>query len=136
MTRDRFLILFLRLVGTVAGLAVFCVAMPYAWMDATHRFLGMGALPDAPIVGYLARSTSAFYAMLGGLFWVMSCDLSRYRPLLRYVGLAIMLLGVALTVIDHLEGLPLFWQAGEGPFDAAIGAVILFLARSVKEKHP
>jgi hypothetical protein len=28
-----------------------------------------------PVVGSLARSTSAFYAMLGGLFWIISFDL-------------------------------------------------------------
>ena len=46
-------------------------------MVAMHADLGLGRLPDAPIVGYLARSTSAFYAIEGGLFWVVSIDLVR-----------------------------------------------------------
>ena len=33
--------------------------VPYSWMDAIHQGLGMGKLPDAPIVGYLVRSGHA-----------------------------------------------------------------------------
>ena len=127
MKREQFLRLFLRVIGAVAGLAAFCAVMPYAWMNATHQYLGMGILPDRPIVGYLARSTSAFYALFGGLFWVLSCDLLRYRLLLRYLGIATMALGVLLFGIDRVEGLPLFWRAAEGPLDVACGAVILWL---------
>jgi hypothetical protein len=54
--------------------AAFFVAAPYSWMNAIHQWLGLGVLPDAPVAGYLARSTSAFYAMLGGLLWVLLFD--------------------------------------------------------------
>ena len=71
MTRSgRALQLFLRAIGSVALLAIFAVFMPYSWMKAVHGWLGMGTLPNDPIVGYLARSTSIFYALLGGLFAV------------------------------------------------------------------
>jgi hypothetical protein len=133
MDRERILQLLLRATGSVAALAACCVAMPTAWMNATHQALGLGVLPDAPIVGYLARSTSAFYALLGGLLWALSLDLQRYRPLVCLVGKGIVLLGIALTVVDRAEGLPLYWQLGEGPMDAIIGAVLWFLARSEKE---
>ena len=36
-------------------------------MAACHEAMGLGPFPDAPIVEYLARSVSAYYAMLGGL---------------------------------------------------------------------
>lgn len=55
--QDRFLRLFLWIVGTASLLAVAAVVMPYAWMNAIHQWLGMGRLPSDPIVGYLARST-------------------------------------------------------------------------------
>jgi hypothetical protein len=126
---DRFLRLLLRVIGTAALLAVFAVVMPHAWMDAIHRGLGMGELPDEPIVGYLARSTSAFYALLGGLFWVVSFDLHRHRMVLRYIAAAIVLFGAALFVVDLLEGLPLWWSFCEGPFNAAFGIYILASSR-------
>ena len=60
---------FLRVLGTSSLTAVLFVFAPHSWMDGIHQWLGLGKLPESPVVGYLARSTSAFYAMLGGLFW-------------------------------------------------------------------
>jgi len=98
-------------------------------MDAIHAWLGMGALPNAPVVMYLARSTSALYAILGGLMWTLSLDVHRFRPVLSYLGAVLSLLGLFLIVFDWVEGMPLFWQLGEGPIDLGIGLVILLLSR-------
>ena len=132
MTRNRFLILFLRLVGTVAGLAAFCAVMPLHSMDAIHRRLGMGALPGQPIVEYLARSTSAFYALLGALLWTLSFDLTRYRPLVRGLGFAIIALGGLLLWTDMTAGMPKFWQAAEGPLNVLLGVIILWAERTAR----
>jgi hypothetical protein len=118
---------FLRLIGTASLLAILFVPAPYACMNSIHRLLGMGVLPDAPVVGYLARSTSAFYALLGGLLWLVSFDLARYRPILWYLGAVFILFGLSLAAIDSIEGLPLFWRVGEGPIDTAFGVIILWL---------
>jgi hypothetical protein len=126
--RDRFFRLFLRVVGSVALLAIFAVVMPYSWMNAIHIRLGMGELPAKPIVGYLARSTSAFYAMFGGLLWVVSFDLSRYRPVLRYIGAVMVFFGIMLFVVDLREGMPLWWSLTEGPINTAFGLFILILS--------
>ena len=126
--QDRFLKLFLRILGTAALVAVIAVVMPYCWMNAIHQWLGMGELPPEPIVGYLARSTSAFYALLGGLLWVVSCDLHRHRLVLSYLGAAIILFGMTLFAVDLLEGLPLYWSLFEGPVNTVFGVVILALS--------
>jgi hypothetical protein len=128
--QDRFLRLLLRIVGTASLLAVAGVVMPYAWMDAIHGWLGMGPLPSDAIVGYLARSTSAFYALLGGLLWVVSFDLQRHRLGLWYLGAAIIAFG------DLLEGMPLFWSLCEGPIDMAVGIVILWLSHRACSSMP
>jgi hypothetical protein len=119
------LALFLRLVGTVALMAVIAVVMPYSWMNAAHQWLGMGPLPAQPIVGYLARSLSAFYAILGGLLWVVSFDLRRHRVVLQYIGLAVVILGITLGVVDFTEGMPRFWRFAEGPLNVVLGLIIL-----------
>ena len=119
------LALFLRLVGTVALMAVVGVVMPYSWMNAVHQWLGMGPLPAQPIVGYLARSLSAFYAILGGLLWVVSFDLRRHRVVLQYIGLAVVILGITLAVVDFTEGMPRFWRFAEGPLNVVLGLIIL-----------
>jgi hypothetical protein len=124
---ERFLQWLLRVGGTGSLFAVVAVAMPYAWMNAIHEWLGMGKLPDEPIVGYLARSTSAFYALLGGLVWVVSFDLRRHRRVLCFLGAAITILGLTLFAVDWVEGMPRFWRLSEGPLDAAFGMVVLWL---------
>jgi hypothetical protein len=89
MTRaDTALVLLLRFVGVTALFALVAVFMPVSWMAATHRWLGLGETPTAPVVEYLARSLSAFYALLGALCLVMASDLERYRPLVRFLGVA------------------------------------------------
>ena len=128
MTRDSFLTLYLRLIGTVASLAAICAVMPLRWMDTIHRAIGMGTLPDRPIVEYLARSTSAFYALMGALFWMLSFDLVRYRLLVKRLGMAIVALGILLLWTDIMAGMPWFWQAIEGPANVVLGAIILWAA--------
>jgi uncharacterized protein YjeT (DUF2065 family) len=129
MSRNSFLTLYLRLVGTVAGLAAIGAGMPLRWMDTIHRAIGMGALPDGPIVEYLARSTSAFYALLGALLWMVSFDLVRYQLLVRRLGMAIIALGILLLWTDIMAGMPWFWQAMEGPANIVLGTIILWAAR-------
>ncbi len=129
--REKLFQALLRIIGTSSLFSIFAVMMPYDWMNAVHQWLGMGTLPNDPIVGYLARSLSAFYALLGGLLWVLSFDLRRYRTVLRYLGWGTFLFGLTLLVVDSVEHLPRFWRIGEGIFDAVFGLVILWLNRQV-----
>jgi hypothetical protein len=123
---------YLRWVGTVALLAVVAVVMPYAWMDAIHQALGMGKLPSEPVVGYLARSASAFYAMFGGLFWALSFRMHQKLEVLGFVGKAMLIFGVTLLVIDWQEGMPWFWIAIEGPMTVVLSVVLLVLRAQLK----
>jgi hypothetical protein len=130
---ERLFRLLLRVVGTAALLAIPFVFVPYAGMNAIHRGLGMGRLPDAPVVGYLARSTSAFYAILGGLLWLVSFDLRRHRPVLVYLGVTTLLFGLACFAVDFLEGMPRWWALGEGSFNTLFGIALLVFSCRLKE---
>jgi len=132
--QERFLRLFLRIIGTTALFALVAVVMPYSWMNAIHKWLGLGTLPTEPIVGYLARSTSAFYALFGGLMWVVSFDLHRHRIVLCYLGVAIIIFGAALIIIDLLAAMPLWWTLCEGPPNSAFGVVIYVLAHRLDQR--
>jgi len=133
MTRqERFLKLIIRILGTGSATAAFFVVVPYTWMNAIHQWLGLGRLPDTPVVGYLARSTSAFYALLGGLLWVVSFDLHRHLLVLRYLGAAIVLFGVTLFAVDWVEGLPAYWRWWEGAIDVGYGILVLLLALRIR----
>jgi hypothetical protein len=47
MTRaDKALVFLLRFVGVPALFALVAVVMPFSWMVATHRWLGLGDMPN------------------------------------------------------------------------------------------
>ena len=133
MTRaDKALVLLLRLVGVPALFALVAVFMPSSWMAATHRWLGLGEMPTGPVVEYLARSLSAFYAVMGALCLVVAADLERYRPLVRFLGLAFALMSLVLLGVDLAAGMPWWWTASEGPGGVVFGALLFVLARRAR----
>ena len=101
---DKALVLLLRIVGVPALFALVAVFMPVSWMAATHRWLGLGEMPTGPVVEYLARSLSAFYAIMGALCLVLASDLERYRPLVRFLGVAFALMSLVLLGVDLARG--------------------------------
>src|SRR5215510_15523377 len=131
---DKALVILLRLVGVSALFAVVAVFMPSSWMAATHRWLGLGEMPTSPVVEYLARSVSAFYAIMGALCLVVAADLERYRPLVRFLGVAFALMSVALLGVDLAAGMPWWWTASEGPGGVVFGALLFVLARPADPK--
>ena len=108
------------------------ITMPLSWMSTVHRWLGLGEMPTAPIVEYLARSVSAIDALLGALCLAMASDLERYRPLVRFFGVNLALISIVFTGVDLLAGMPWWWTAIEGPLGVPLGALTYYLARPVQ----
>lgn len=132
----RTLRLLLRLGGGSMLFAVVFVVAPESWMVAIHAALDMGPLPTAPVVGYLARSTSAFYAMFGGLLLLASFDLVRHRTVLIYVGWTTTVFGAVLLGIDWFEGMPPSWTLSEGPLVVLFGLAILGFSMRLTNQQP
>jgi hypothetical protein len=126
---DQRLRILLRFVGWLTLLALPAVFMPKSWMASTHQWLGLGELPDAPIVQNLARSVSGFYALFGAVCLVLATDLERYRPLVRFLGIAVTLFGIALIGIDLSAPMPVWWTASEGLSTIVIGVGMFVFAR-------
>ena len=131
---DKALVILLRFVGVSALFALVAVFMPVSWMAATHRWLGLGEMPTGPVVEYLARSLSAFYAVMGALCLVLTTDLGRYRPLVRFLGVAFALMSLVLLGVDLAAGMPWWWSAPEGPRGVVLGALLFVLARPAYSK--
>jgi hypothetical protein len=127
--KTKTLTILLRIFGVSGILALVAVFVPVSWMAAAHRWLGLGEMPTGPLVEYLARSLSAFYAFLGALFLMASTDLERFRPLVRFLGVAVALLSGVFMGIDLVANMPWWWAAVEGPPGIAFGALVYFLAR-------
>jgi hypothetical protein len=109
-----------------AFLAVF---LPVRWMAATHGWLGLGEFPQSPLTDYLARSVAALYGFHGVLLLLLSLDVQRSLPVIRFIGVMNVLLGAMLLGIDLHAGMPAWWTLGEGPPLMAVGVAVLMLAR-------
>jgi hypothetical protein len=126
---QRVLVLVLRFLGTLDLLAVAAVFLPLEWMARIHDWLGLGVLPEQPIISYLTRSASALYALHGAMILFVSTDVPRYAPLIKFLAIAALIHGVILYLIDLIAGMPGYWIALEGPIVAATGAIVLMVQR-------
>jgi hypothetical protein len=131
-TAERWLVLLLRLVGGVCLLALVPLWMPRSWIDAGHRWLGWGIFPAAPVAEYLARSVSALSTFYGGLLVALSCDVRRYKPLIRYQAVAIMALSACGVVVGAWAGVPAWFVVGDAVACWAYCIPMLVLAGRVE----
>ncbi len=128
MSRAEFwLTWLLRLNAGLLCTAALTIALPVDWMASTHRWLGLGQFPEAPITDYMARSLSALYAAHGVLLLFISLRPRRYWPLVPVIAVLHLVLGAVLTVIDLQAPMPWYWTAAEGPSITVYGAVIFWL---------
>ena len=131
----QLLIVLLRLGALMTGLAFLTVPLPVESMVSTHRWLGLGDLPQAPVVEYLARSVAAFYGFHGVLLFLLSTDVARYAPIINYIAVMNVLLGLMLVAIDAHAGLPVWWIVFEGPPVVLTGIAIGLLNRAVARER-
>jgi hypothetical protein len=118
--------------GALTLLALPAVFLPTAWMDAFHRNLGLGPLPEGPIVQYLARSISALYAAFGSLTLILATDLARFAPLITWWGITALIFGAILLGVDLTAPMPSHWTWGEVPYLVLTGLLVLLLQRRTK----
>ncbi len=130
---ERLLKLILQINGTVMAAALVAVFMSHDQMAAIHQWLGLGKFPEGIIVDYLARSLSAFYAIMGVLYIVLARDIRAYATIITFVAWASICFGVATIIIDLQLDFPAWWTWGEGPFIIMYGTVVLWLQRKVKK---
>ncbi len=123
------IVVILRIIGVGALFALPAVFLPYGWMNAIHGALGLGTLPEAPIVDYLAHSLSAFYFLFGVVTLYISRDVRRYRDLVTLWAILAGISGVLITGIDLAAGMPASWTITEGPPAVATAFLVLWLQR-------
>ena len=132
---ERILVWLLRVSGVVMLTALVAVVMPFGWMNAINKQVGLGELPLLPIVGYLARSLSLFYALHGALWLFLASDVRRHLAVVRFLALASIVFGGLMLGLDYAVGMPAYWTVNEGPSVIVLSGVILWLARRVKAQE-
>ena len=105
---ERHLVWFLRGTAVMLLAAAPAVVMPTPWMRTIGAWIGL-EVADAPLVQYPTRSVSALYAALGAYCWILSRDVGRYLPLLRFTILLAAPFDVTLIVLDVLIPMPIAW---------------------------
>ena len=118
--------------GAVCLAALIPLWMPRAWIETGHRWLGLGMFPDSPIAEYLARSVSALTGLYGGLLVMLSTDVRRYAPLIRYQAVAIMFLSASGLVVGSWAGMPLWFVGGDAAACWTYCIPMLLLVRRVE----
>ena len=119
----------LRAFGAVTAIALFPFVMPRSWMAVVHEWLGLGVLPDKPVVEYLARTTSALYGFLGGLYLVLATDVRRFAKVITYSAVATLLLSAVDTALGLRAGMPTWWMWSDVVACWLFSLGILFLQR-------
>jgi hypothetical protein len=129
------LIWFLRLTALVLLAAALAVVMPHGWMSEIHAAVGLGALPDIPMVEYLTRSLSALYVAVGAWCWFVTRDIRNHLSLLRSSVPVTAVFAGTLIAIDFTSEMPLGWTLIEGTF--VVGWVLAFwwLVKRVAYSH-
>jgi hypothetical protein len=125
--RERALALLLRCLGLLDLCAVLVIVAPRGWIDGAHQAVGLGPFPVEPIALYLARSTSALYALHGALIVYLSFDVARQARLIRFLALAALVHGAVILAIDIPLDLPTWWKLVEGPAFSATGLAVLLM---------
>ena len=129
MNRQRLLAWLLRLSGAVEILAFISVVMPRSWMEVSHEWLGMGTMPEGPLVMFMIRQASYAYGMHGVSLWILASNVVRFRPLIVLNGVAFLLAGPVFFLIDYTTGMPLWWTIFDSLACAATGVLLLWLSR-------
>ena len=133
MKPERLLKLILQINGGVMATALIAVFLSHDQMGAIHEWLGLEEekFPKAIIVDYLARSLSAFYAIMGILYLVLARDICAHASVITFMAWASICFGVGSIFIGLQLGFPAWWTWGEGPFIILYGAAILWLQRKI-----
>jgi len=129
------LIIILRLSGLLLIMAFIAVFLPYENMASIHKQMGLGNLPQLPILDYLARSVSLFYGIHGVMVLYISFNLMRYLPFLKLLCYLGFVFGIALFIIDKNAPMPADWSLAEGPFIISLNMVVYILVKLIEREN-
>jgi hypothetical protein len=134
VSRQRLLSWLLRLTGAIEVLAFIAVVMPRSWMEVSHVWLGLGEMPEGPLIMFMIRQASYAYGVHGVSLWVLASDVHRFRPLVTLNGVSFLLAAPVIFLIDYTSGVPLWWTAVDTLGCAFFGAALLWLGRGSRRE--
>ena len=133
MSYDQIQSWVLRLTGATEILAFISVVMPRAWMESAHSWLGLGVMPEGPLLMFMIRQASYAYGMHGVSLWLLASDVKRYRTLILFNGISFSIAAVLFALIDHTAGMPIWWTICDAFGCGAFGIALLWLTYRGRE---
>ena len=110
-------------------LAFIAVVMPRSWMEISHAWLGLGEMPNGPVLMFMIRQASYTYGVHGVSLWVIAANVERFRLLVIFNSIAFLVAAPVFFWIDQSSGMPLWWAIGDAIGCGGFGAVLLLLTR-------
>lgn len=129
MNRRLLLVWLLRLAGATEVLAFIAVVMPRSWMEIANTAIGLGPMPDGPLLMFMIRQASYTYGVHGLSLWLIASDVERFRAFVVFNGIAFLLAAPVFFLIDLTSGMPLWWAVSDPGSCGLFGAALLWLSR-------
>jgi hypothetical protein len=126
-TAERWLTILFRLNALLLTSAFLALFLTNSMMQSIHQWLGLGDMPEGPVVEYLARSCSMLYFVHGLVLGYVSLNMRKYRELVPLLAALHLVLGVVVLGIDVQAGMPWYWTLAEGPGIILFACLLLAL---------
>ena len=127
MNREKLLVWLLRIAGATEILAFIAVVMPRSWMEIANASVGLGEMPDGPLLMFMIRQASYTYGVHGLSLWLLATDVKRFRPFIIFNGIAFLIAAPVFVLIDLSSGMPLWWTVSDPLSCGLLGAALLLL---------
>jgi len=128
MNREKLLVWLLRIAGATEIFAFIAVVMPRSWMEVSNAWLGMGAMPDGPLLMFMIRQASYTYGVHGLSLWLIASDVERFRPFIVFNGIAFLVAAPVFLLIDITSGMPWWWAVSDPGSCGFFGVTLLWLS--------
>lgn len=128
MNREKLLVWLLRIAGATEILAFIAVVMPRSWMEIANASVGLGEMPDGPLLMFMIRQASYTYGVHGLSLWLLATDVERFRLFIIFNGIAFLIAAPVFVLIDLSSGMPLWWTVSDPLSCGLLGAALLLLS--------
>src|SRR6185436_18926861 len=112
MNQERLLVWLLRLCGAVEIFAFIAVVMPRSWMEISHAWIGLGAMPEGPVLMFMIRQASYTYVVFNAIAFLVAAPV--------------------FFLIDFTSGMPWWWTMSDPVSCGLFGAALLLLSRPLR----
>ena len=136
MNREKLLVWLLRIAGATEIFAFIAVVMPRSWMEVSNAWLGMGAMPDGPLLMFMIRQASYTYGVHGLSLWLIASDVERFRPFIVFNGIAFLVAAPVFLLIDITSGMPWWWAVSDPGSCGFFGVTLLWLSHRPLDGQP